>query len=189
MAENPAGYINPRVRRTKSHVLAIARDILVSSGLASLTYTLLGERSRVTRQTLYRHWPTREALLADVILTGPDVVFPTPGPDARTVMIEFLTSVRAGLSEPATASALLSVAAHAATDQGSAAALTAITEDRRRALNVLLRMTSVTVGVENYAQIVGPVITQLLIARGHVSDTLIQNTVDSWLLSVGAPRK
>src|SRR5215469_3766015 len=63
---------NPRVRRTRDRILAAARDLLADSGPAGLTYSLLAERAGVTRQTLYRHWPSRAALLVDLILEGPD---------------------------------------------------------------------------------------------------------------------
>ncbi|WP_229899233.1 TetR/AcrR family transcriptional regulator, partial [Streptomyces capoamus] len=54
---------NPRVRRTRDRVLVVARELLADVGPTALTYSLLAERGKVTRQTLYRHWPTREALL------------------------------------------------------------------------------------------------------------------------------
>ena len=61
---------NPRVRRARARVLAVARDLLPVVGPIGLTYSLLAERAAVTRWTLYRHWPTREALLVDLILEG-----------------------------------------------------------------------------------------------------------------------
>ncbi|TIH37106.1 TetR/AcrR family transcriptional regulator [Subtercola vilae] len=94
--------VNPRVERTKTRVLEVAHELLDELGPAGLTYTSLASRSGVTRQTIYQHWPERDALLADVILTGPDVGYPVAGPDARIIVIDFLASLRddaAGRSE------------------------------------------------------------------------------------------
>lgn len=63
---------NPRVRRTRARVPAVARDLLPGVGPAGLTYALPAERAGVTRQTLYRHWPTRANLLPDLLLEGPE---------------------------------------------------------------------------------------------------------------------
>ncbi|QWT24225.1 TetR/AcrR family transcriptional regulator [Subtercola sp. PAMC28395] len=179
--ESAGTRVNPRVQRTRANALAVAREILLDGGPAALTYTSLSDRSGLTRQTLYRHWHQREALLADVILTGPDVGYPSAGPDARQVMIEFLTSLRAGLSDTATAAALLTIAAQAGQDPDASDALSRIFADRRAALNLLLEQTPVTLDPTDYLQVAGPVITQLLIGRQPVSDYLIADTVDAWL--------
>ncbi|MEA9985085.1 TetR/AcrR family transcriptional regulator [Subtercola sp. RTI3] len=173
--------VNPRVDRTKTRVLEVAHEMLDELGPAGLTYTSLASRSGVTRQTLYRHWPERDALLADVILTGPDVGYPVAGPDARIIIIDFLASLRDGLSHRPTASALLAIAAQAADDSGSADALNRVIVDRTSALNSLLLDTGVELSPDDYAQVTGPVIVQVLIARGPVSDQLIQRTVDAWM--------
>src|SRR3954447_10543198 len=117
---------NPRVQRTRNRVLAVARELLPQVGPAGLTYALLAERSDVTRQTLYRHWPTRAALLFDLILEGPDVGYPKPGTDLRTVATAWLTSLAAGLNVPAARIAVLAVAAEADRDPDSAQALVGI---------------------------------------------------------------
>lgn len=62
---------NPRVQRTRNRVLTVARELLPQVGPTGLTYALLAERADVTRQTLYRHWPNRAALLFDLILEAP----------------------------------------------------------------------------------------------------------------------
>src|ERR1019366_5459945 len=84
---------HPRVQRTRGHILAVARELLPEVGSAGLTYSLLADRAGVTRQTLYRHWPARAALLVDLILAGPEVGFPEPGSDPRAVATAWLTSL------------------------------------------------------------------------------------------------
>lgn len=176
-----ADWINPRVLRTQDRVLTVAREILLDDGPAALTYTTLTRRSGITRATLYKHWPTRQALLAAVVLTGPDVPYPAPGPDPRTVISAFLLSLRDGLSDPPTASSLLTVAAQAPHDPASATALTTILDDRRAALNTLLVDTHIHVTAEDYVLLTGPVIAHLLLARKRVTQRLVHRIVDAWL--------
>lgn len=119
------------MQRTRNRVLAVARELLPQVGPAGLTYALLAERADVTRQTLYRHWPTRAALLFDLVLEGPDLgTYPEPGSDVGAVATAWLKSLRAGVSVPAVRTAALAVTAQADHDPDSARALARIGEDR-----------------------------------------------------------
>jgi AcrR family transcriptional regulator len=172
---------NPRVQRTKTHVLSVARGLLPSLGPSGLTYSILAAETGVTRQTLYRHWPTRERLFAELVLTGPDVAYPHPSGDPRVTVTEFLTSLRAGMSDPATASALTALVAQADRDPDSASALRAIAEDRRAALNTLLTGTGRQVDSDEFARLCGPVLYRRFFAPDEISEDLILSIVDSWL--------
>lgn len=182
----PADWVDPRVLRTKDRVLCVAREILVDNGADALTYTALARNSGVTRATLYKHWSTRQALLAEVILTGPKVAYPSPGPDPYTAICAFLISLRDGLSDPPTAASLLSVIAHAGHDRASATALAEILDDRRAALNALLEETDLQVTAEDYVLLTGPVIVQLLLARKRVSQKFVARIVAAWIAQRGA---
>lgn len=181
--------LNPRVQRTKAHVLAVARATLAEVGPAALTYTALCSKSGVTRQTLYRHWPKREDLLAEIVLTAAEVAYPHPGTNPGTVVTEYLQSLRAGMSDPSTAAALTSLAAHAATDPASDTALGAIVADRRAALNALLIDAGREVDASEFARLAGPVIFQCLIARIEPIDSFIQALVADWLQAPSTERR
>src|SRR5712691_12690687 len=129
---------NPRVQRTRRRILAVARELLPQVGPTGLSYSLLAERAGVTRQTLYRHWPTRAGLLVDLILTGPEAGFPEPGRDPRQVLTAWLTSLRRGLEDLASRTAVLAVTAQADYDPDCAEALVRLRDDRLAALNGLL---------------------------------------------------
>ncbi len=172
---------NPRVERTKSHVLTVARTLLPSLGPSGLTYSALAAETGVTRQTLYRHWPTRERLFAELVLSGPDVDYPHPSDDPKVTVTEFLMSLRAGMSDPATASALTALVAQADRDPDSASALRVIVEDRRAALNALLADTDRQISVDEFAQLCGPILYRRFFAAGSVSVDLIDSVVESWL--------
>ncbi|WP_432013760.1 TetR/AcrR family transcriptional regulator [Streptomyces cucumeris] len=173
---------NPRVQRTRGRVLTVARALLPEVGPTGLTYALLAERAEVTRQTLYRHWPTRAALLFDLLLEGPDVGgYPEGGGDVRTVATAWLTSLRDGISDPATRTAVLAVIAQSDHDPDSAQALVRIGQDRRAALNGLLEPSGVQITDDEYTLLYGPVLARLFFDRGEVTDAFIDTVVTQWL--------
>jgi AcrR family transcriptional regulator len=54
-----------RVRRSKAAVLAATYELLTETGLGGVSIDAVSRRSRVAKTTIYRHWPTRSALLLD----------------------------------------------------------------------------------------------------------------------------
>jgi AcrR family transcriptional regulator len=175
---------NPRVQRTRARILAVARELLPEVGLTGLTTALLAERAGVTRQTLYRHWPNRAALLFDLTLQGPDVGYPEPGTDVRTVATEWLVSLRAGITDPTTRTAALAMAAEADHDPDSAQVLRRIVEDRLAALNELLEPSGLQITAEQYTLLYGPLLARLFFDRSEATDEFIDATVTQWLTTI-----
>lgn len=181
---------NPRVQRTRSRVLTVARELLPRTGPAGLTYALLAERADVTRQTLYRHWPNRAALLFDLILEGPDLGnYPEPGNDVRTVATNWLKSLRDGISQPAIRTAVLAVTAQADHDPDSAQALMRIGQDRHASLNTLLEPSGVQIDDTEFTLLYGPVLARLFLDRGQVTDEFIDATVAQWLTTLDSSQR
>jgi AcrR family transcriptional regulator len=172
---------NPRVQRTRDRILAAARDLLAEAGPAGLTYSLLAERAGVTRQTLYRHWPARSALLTDMILVGAAGGYPEPGEDPAAVATAWLTSLRDALRDPARRTAVLAVTAQADADPDSAQALVRLTADRLAALNGLLRPSGTQVAPDQYALLYGPVLARMFFERAEATDAFIASVVAQWL--------
>ena len=54
-----------RVLRSKTAVLAAAHELLSEGGLGGVSVDAVSERSGVAKTTIYRHWPSRTALLLD----------------------------------------------------------------------------------------------------------------------------
>ncbi|MFI9645722.1 TetR/AcrR family transcriptional regulator [Streptomyces sp. NPDC052040] len=176
---------NPRVQRTRQRILAVARELLPEVGPTGLTYALLAERAGVTRQTLYRHWPSRAALLFDLVLQGPDLGdYPEPGDDVRGVATAWLKSLRSGVGVPAVRTAVLAVTAQADHDPDSAQALEGIGRDRRAALNKLLEPAGVQLDDDAYTLLYGPVLARLFLDRGQVTDEFIDAVVTQWLTTL-----
>ncbi|MGI5360015.1 TetR/AcrR family transcriptional regulator [Streptomyces sp. CA-252508] len=178
---------NPRVQRTRARILAVARQLLAEVGPTALTYSLLAERGQVTRQTLYRHWPTREAVLVDVMLESGDAVgYPTPGTDPQEVLTAYLRSLRQGLSDTATGSALMALAAQADRDPDAAQALTRISEDRHQALNELLAPSGLQMTADEFTLLIGPVMFRRFLDRQPLTDAYIDTVVTHWLTATAA---
>jgi AcrR family transcriptional regulator len=176
---------NPRVQRTRAHVLAVARELLPEVGPIGLTCTLLAERADVTRQTVYRHWPNRAELLLDLILEGPDFGgYPEPGSDMRAVTTAWLKSLRDGIREPATRAAFLAVTANADHDPDGAKALAGLIGDRRAALNSLLEPSGLQISDDEFTLLYGPLLARLLVDRHEATDAFIDAVVAHWLAAV-----
>ena len=172
---------NPRVRRTRERILAAARELLSEVGPAGLTYSLLAERAGVTRQTLYRHWPGRPALLLGLILEGAEGGYPEPGADPGAVAAAWLASLRDGLRDQARRIAVLGVAAQADSDPDSAQALAQLTEYGNAALNELLEPSGTAISSDEYALLSGPVLARIFLERRPVTDEFIAEVVSQWL--------
>lgn len=61
--------MDPQVERTRTAVLSAASDLLYRYGPDAVTHQRVAEESRVGRATIYRHWPEREDLLIDVLMS------------------------------------------------------------------------------------------------------------------------
>jgi AcrR family transcriptional regulator len=93
-----------RTRSEKAHqdVVQAALDVLLRSGVAGFTIDEVVARSGVAKTTIYRWWPSRQALLLDVIHTQ---LIPAATPntgDTRADLITYLSSfVTHALDTPA----------------------------------------------------------------------------------------
>lgn len=54
-----------RVRRSKETVLAATYELLTEAGLGGVSVDAVSARSGVAKTTIYRHWPSRSALVLD----------------------------------------------------------------------------------------------------------------------------
>lgn len=63
--ESGASALDGRVRRSRERVLTTAFELLSESGVGGFTVDEVARRSGVAKTTIYRHWPTREALVID----------------------------------------------------------------------------------------------------------------------------
>jgi AcrR family transcriptional regulator len=57
--------VDVRVERSQQAVLTAAFELLGESGVGGFSVDEIARRSGVAKTTIYRHWPTREALVID----------------------------------------------------------------------------------------------------------------------------
>ena len=57
--------VDIRVERSQQAVLTAAFEVLGESGVGGFSVDEIARRSGVAKTTIYRHWPTREALVID----------------------------------------------------------------------------------------------------------------------------
>ncbi len=57
--------VDSRVERSRHAVLTAALGLLCESGVGGFSVDEVARRSGVAKTTIYRHWPTREALVVD----------------------------------------------------------------------------------------------------------------------------
>jgi AcrR family transcriptional regulator len=78
---------DPRVARTRAHVLQVAGEVLAEEGREGFTVDAVSRRSGVARTTIYRHWPELGDLLYDTFRAmGHEV----PAPDSGAVRDDLL---------------------------------------------------------------------------------------------------
>jgi AcrR family transcriptional regulator len=88
-----------RVARSRAAVLDAGVELLVECGPNAVTVDAIVQRSGVAKTTIYRHWPSREDLVVDVIR---EVVKPTPALRADLPFEEALrTLLRASCAQAA----------------------------------------------------------------------------------------
>jgi len=171
---------DPRIERTRAHVLDHARKLLSSEGPNAVTYSELAARARVTRQTLYRHWPTREALIVDLVLEQSMAGMPDGTGAPEQIVGEFLRRMRDDLGDPDYSAPLVAVIAQAHHEPASRCALGQVVAGVRGALNSLLEPTGRCVTPDDYSRLCGPVIFGRVIARETISDEFIDDLVAAW---------
>jgi AcrR family transcriptional regulator len=57
--------VDSRVERSRRAILIAAFELLEEGGVSGFSVDEVARRSRVAKTTIYRHWPTREALVLD----------------------------------------------------------------------------------------------------------------------------
>lgn len=65
MTEGSPAPVDQRVARSKERVLAETYRLLIEEGLGGVSVDEVSRGSGVAKTTIYRHWPTRSALLLD----------------------------------------------------------------------------------------------------------------------------
>lgn len=88
--------MDPRIEKTRTAVMDACRTLLVDQGPAALTMDNVVATSGVAKSTLYRHWATRDLLIADVFkMCVPSIDLPEEGGFDRRVRASVASIVTA----------------------------------------------------------------------------------------------
>jgi AcrR family transcriptional regulator len=74
--EQPARRGRPRSAAAEVAVLEAAYTLIASEGLAAATIDRVARASKVSKMTIYKWWPSREALLIDAFLRHASLMLP-----------------------------------------------------------------------------------------------------------------
>jgi AcrR family transcriptional regulator len=182
-------HLDARVARTRAAVLEAGAVLLFTDGWDAVTHLRVADAAGVGRATIYRHWPTVEDLLADVLL---DCQAPLQAPEATgDLRADLIAAVRVFV-DPLQSSKLGEVLV-AAMDRlpsdprirAMHDAMTAISRQpvwdvARKAIEHGLLDPALTEGVVA-AHTIGPVLYARLFNRQEVAEEDIERTIDAFL--------
>ena len=106
----------PRSPRVHDAILRAAADLVVSGGYEQLTMEAIAARAGVGKQTVYRRWPSKSAVVAEAALTGhlvPAGHAPGDTGDVVADLRDWLRAVAAWLGDPGGAAVIRALAAAA----------------------------------------------------------------------------
>jgi len=173
---------DPRIQRTREHVLSTVRRLLAEPASAPLTFTVLAAEAQVSRRTLYTHWGSIDRAISDAVTNsfGGDAE-DFDGLTCFERLQRFLTSARDGMRDPVFAATVTTQIAKATRDPEAAASL----REMNQAAIAKFTDQVVPVSAEQYAAIVGPVFYDQLIAREPMSDAELMAHAERVAVTLG----
>ncbi|WP_063016549.1 TetR/AcrR family transcriptional regulator [Nocardia nova] len=182
----------PRSDRAHRAVLEATRDLLTRDGYDSLTIDAIASRAGVGRQTVYRWWPTKAAVVAEAVTAGfgaADIPSPPDTGDIAADLDTWLNRQIDTLRDPHLAAMVRALAAAAAENSDDAERLYAlVTGPLRQALTQ--RMTRAAelgqlrtdAALDTFAEaLIAHLLYRLLTGThhttGHLTDLLLHGAV------------
>lgn len=187
-AQPPSQAIDKRVRRSRDRVLTTAFELLSESGVGGFSVDEVARRSGVAKTTIYRHWPTREALVLDACsqISDEQVV-----PDTGSVhgdLVAILTNIGHLLYTARWSSVLPSIVDVAERDPEFAEVHKRIQHGHARALREVLEraidrgeLAASADPSTMIASLLGPLFYSRWFAREPIDDQFVQTIVDTVL--------
>jgi AcrR family transcriptional regulator len=173
--------------------MATTYALLSEQGLAGLTVDAVARRSGVAKTTIYRHWPSREALLLDVCARmGPHFDIADAGSLAKDLRALVQRVVEQLLSDPY-AAILLSLMDAAERNPDLAALLAAAQAKLVEAVRTVLARARIRGELRRLpeasdvaALIIGPVLYRRLFSHEPLSDGFFKLVVESVVRTLAA---
>ena len=128
-----------RNEAAREAILRATVELMRAGQVGDLTIDAIAERAGVGRQTIYRWWPSKGAVMADAMTGLAREIVPARDTGVLAAdLTDFLVDSFAGLEDPGTVRALRQMASAAQRDEHAAAVLAEFTAQRRAALRAVL---------------------------------------------------
>ena len=195
MAKNPtppkrATGENPRTTRIRDIVLPAVIELVLAEGAGAATALRVSEHAGVARSTIYQHWPDQQALLLAAIdrIITPHVTTSITD-NLEEDLAGALTTLRKRISKQPFRALFATLLDQASRDRAFVAAqrrfVNGVLQPIRDVLTAAMQRGDLppTVNVdEAAAQLAGPIFTQHVMLHTTISDELITNTTEQFLL-------
>jgi AcrR family transcriptional regulator len=169
---------DPRIERTRRHVLDTARRVLREKNDTPLTFTTLANEAQVSRRTLYTHWGSIDRVISDAVDVAPTFTDYDPSEHTVRERLEFYFSeVRSTLNEPVTRLALVTLMGQSGRDSSSSDTLEEISQNSFDQFQLIVGPLS----RDSFAEFVGPLFLSQFLLQSAASDELIAILVERGL--------
>ena len=188
------GRSDPRALRTIAKVRVALVELLGTEGAASITHLRVAERAGVTRATVYRHWPTTEALVIEALSQVNEPLLHASELPFEEWLVDQLGEVATVTLEPIAAQTFGTLLVGAITDPSVRALLDELLRRTEAALaKVLAQDPARKQGSLDtsalLAHMLGPILFRTILQRQPADDAFIATTVASLTVAMGAPER
>lgn len=185
--------IDPRVVRSRASILEACAELISEEGFSGVSIEAVAARSGAAKTTIYRHWPSRAALLIDAVGSCADAPFPTPDSGSlRDDLVTVLGRLADKLSDEGWCSTMRSLADAAGRDPELARLHAVTIADRRRPLTDIIERAidrgELSAGLDlerAVAALAGPLFYRAMISRERLDEDFVAWTVDRALPALG----
>ena len=180
---------DPRVVRSKASIVEACAELISEEGFSGVSIEAVAARSGAAKTTIYRHWPSREALLIEAFGVCTESHLPSPDTGAlREDLRIVLGGLAVKLNEAGWCSAISSLADAASRDPELERLHQSTISTGRRPLTDILERALVrgdlppALDIEDaVALLAGPLFYRAMIARQTVDDAFVARAVDAAL--------
>jgi AcrR family transcriptional regulator len=176
---------DPRVARSKASILEAAAELISEAGFPGVSIEAVAARSGAAKTTIYRHWPSRDALMVEAFArcTGPPEGSPDTG-SLRGDLRQILGALARFLREEGSCASLQSLTDVARRDPELAQLHAAFIAERRRplveALERAVARGELPAGVDvgdAVSVVVGPLFYRAMISFEPIDEAFVETAV------------
>jgi AcrR family transcriptional regulator len=184
--------MDARKLRSRDRIMSAARELLLESGREGTTIDGIAARSGVAKTTIYRQWPSRGALLVDLLT---EATAPLPSEDTGSLagdVTAFARTLATELAEPFRAAALGALLGAPAGDELDELRRQVADERLAQARRIVRRATARgelaprTDTADLVRLVAGPILYRRFVEGRSVSPALAERVATRALAALGA---